>query len=36
MGKKTSVPKMKVVHKQNDNLMDMLKASLVVKKSKSA
>lgn len=27
-GKKTSVPKMKLVHKQNDNLMEMLKASL--------
>lgn len=35
-GKKISVPKMKVVHKQSDNLMDMLKASLAVKKSKSA
>jgi len=34
-GKKISVPKMKVVHKQSDNLMDMLKASLS-KKSKSA
>ena len=27
-GKKTVVPLMKVVHRQNDNLMDMLKASL--------
>jgi DNA end-binding protein Ku len=35
-GKKISVPKMKVVHKQSDNLMDMLKASLSTKKSKSA
>lgn len=35
-GKKISVPKMKVVHKQSDNLMDMLKASLAGKKSKSA
>jgi len=35
-GKKVSVPKMKVVHKQSDNLMDMLKASLAGKKSKSA
>jgi DNA end-binding protein Ku len=35
-GKKISVPKMKVVHRQSDNLMDMLKASLSVKKSKSA
>ncbi len=35
-GKKTTVPKMKVVHNQNDNLMDMLKASLAGKKTKSA
>lgn len=35
-GKKISVPKMKVVHKQSDNLMDMLKASLSGTKSKSA
>ncbi len=35
-GKKISIPKMKVVHKQNDNLMDMLKASLSTKKIKSA
>ena len=35
-GKKISVPKMKIVHKQSDNLMDMLKASLSTKKSKSA
>jgi DNA end-binding protein Ku len=34
-GKKASAPKMKVVHKQNDNLMDMLKASLAGKKSKA-
>jgi DNA end-binding protein Ku len=35
-GKKISVPEMKVVHRQSDNLMDMLKASLTGKKSKSA
>ena len=35
-GKKISVPKLKVIHKQSDNLMDMLKASLSAKKSKSA
>lgn len=35
-GKKISVPKMKVVQKQSDNLMDMLKASLAGKKSKTA
>ncbi|MFO7670169.1 MAG: Ku protein [Bacteroidales bacterium] len=35
-GKKISTPKMKVVHKQNDNIMDMLKASLSTKKDKSA
>lgn len=35
-GKKITAPKMKVVHKQSDNLMEMLKASLEGKKSKSA
>jgi len=35
-GKKISVPKMTLVHRQSDNLMDMLKASLSTKKSKSA
>lgn len=35
-GKKILIPKMKVVHRQSDNLMDMLKASLSAKKSKSA
>lgn len=35
-GKKITPPKMKVVHKQSDNLVDMLKASLAGKKSKSA
>jgi DNA end-binding protein Ku len=35
-GNKISVPKMRVVHRQSDNLMDMLKASLNTKKSKSA
>lgn len=35
-GKQIVSPKMKVVHKQSDNLMDMLKASLSGKKSKSA
>ena len=35
-GKKITVPKMKIVHRQSDNLMDMLKASLTTKKSKSA
>lgn len=35
-GKKITVSKLKVVHKQSDNLMDMLKASLAGKKSKSA
>lgn len=35
-GKKVVAPKMKVVHKQNDDLMEMLKASLAGKKSKSA
>jgi len=35
-GNKTSAPKMEVVHARNDNLMDMLKASLAGKKSKTA
>lgn len=35
-GKKIAPTKMKVVHKQSDDLMDMLKASLSNKKSKSA
>jgi len=35
-GKKISVPKLKLVPKQSDNLMDMLKASLAGKKRKSA
>jgi len=35
-GKKITVPKMKVVHKQNDDLMEMLKASLSTKKRKTA
>ena len=35
-GKKITTPKMKVVHKQSDDLMEMLKASLEGKKSKSA
>ena len=35
-GKKIPVTKMKVVHKQSDDLMGMLKASLAGKKSKSA
>jgi len=35
-GKKVTVPKMKVVHKKSDNLMDMLKASLGTKKKKTA
>jgi len=35
-GKKISVPKMRVVKKGNDNLMDMLKASLEGKKRKTA
>ncbi len=35
-GKKVSIPKMKLVKKQSDNLMDMLKASLSTKKSKAA
>ncbi len=32
-GKKASAPKLEVVHKQNDDLMEMLKASLEKKKS---
>ncbi|HEY5470635.1 MAG TPA: Ku protein [Bacteroidales bacterium] len=35
-GKKITVPKLKVVYKQSDNLMEMLKASLGTKKRKSA
>ncbi|NDP26783.1 MAG: Ku protein [Flavobacterium sp.] len=35
-GKKITAPKMEVAHKQSDNLMDMLKASLALKKTKSA
>lgn len=35
-GKKTSVPKMEVVHKQSDDLMSMLKASLENKKVKKS
>lgn len=35
-GKKTSAPKLKVVHKQNGDLMSMLKASLENKKKKSS
>lgn len=35
-GKKVSKPKMKVVHKQSDNLMEMLKASLSGKKTKTS
>lgn len=35
-GKKITTPKMEVVHKESDNLMEMLKASLEGKKSKSA
>ncbi len=34
--KKITPPKMKLIHRQSDNLMDMLKASLKTKKSKSA
>jgi DNA end-binding protein Ku len=34
-GKKTVAPKMKVVHKQSDDLMSMLKASLESKKGKT-
>lgn len=35
-GKKQVKPKMKVVHKQSDDLMEMLKASLETKKKKSS
>lgn len=35
-GKKSSPPKMKVVHKQSDDLMSMLKASLEIKKRKTS
>ena len=35
-GKKITAPKIEIAHKQSDNLMDMLKASLAVKKTKSA
>jgi DNA end-binding protein Ku len=35
-GKKITVPKMKITHPQNENLMEMLKASLEGKKNKSA
>ena len=35
-GKKSIMPKMKVVYKQSDNLMEMLKASLGGKKSKAS
>lgn len=35
-GKKRVIPKLKVVHKQNDDLMSMLKASLEHKKSKAS
>lgn len=35
-GKKLAAPKLKVVHKQSDDLMEMLKASLAPKKKKSA
>lgn len=35
-GKKQAPPKLKVVHKQNDDLMSMLKASLENKKKKSS
>lgn len=35
-GKKQAAPKLKVVHKQNDDLMEMLKASLENKKNKSS
>lgn len=34
-GKKTAAPKLKVVHKQSDDLMSMLKASLEGKKTKT-
>jgi DNA end-binding protein Ku len=35
-GKKPTAPKLKVVHKQNDDLMSMLKASLENKKKKKS
>jgi DNA end-binding protein Ku len=35
-GKKQAAPKLKVVHKQSDDLMSMLKASLETKKKKSS
>ena len=35
-GKKITTPKMELVHKQSDDLMDMLKASLAVNKKTSA
>ncbi|MEP7095057.1 MAG: Ku protein [Flavobacterium sp.] len=35
-GKKIAAPKLKVVHKQNDDLMSMLKASLETKKKKKS
>lgn len=35
-GKKITKPKMKLVHKQSDDLMEMLKASLAGKKTKTA
>jgi len=35
-GKEIVVPKMKIVHKQSDNLMDMLKESLATKKKKAS
>lgn len=35
-GKEIVVPKMKIVHKQSDNLMDMLKESLAPKKKKAS
>ena len=35
-GNKQVAPKLKVVHKQNDDLMDMLKASLETKKKKTS
>jgi len=35
-GKKITAPKMKLVHKQSEDLMDMLKASLAGKKGKAA
>ena len=35
-GKKQTAPKLKVVHKQSDDLMSMLKASLETKKNKTS